>query len=106
MDAMCGQSSSHCDGLFRDFQPDLIHLNDGIQIHGMALLAARLSRKSAICHYRAFDPPLPIDRWLVTPGIDGWIFISQAVAEVQFAGPWATHDVGRSFQIRSTCRIR
>ena len=71
--------------IIRDFQPDLIHLNDGIQMSRHGALAARLSRRPAICHYRAFDPPLPIDRWLVTPGIDGWIFISQAVAEVQFA---------------------
>ena len=71
--------------IIRDFKPDLIHLNDGIQMSRHGALAARLSRRPAICHYRAFDPPLPVDRWLVTPGIDGWIFISQAVAEVQLA---------------------
>ena len=48
--------------IIRDFQPDLIHLSDGIQMSRHGALAARLSRRPAICHYRAFDPPLPIDR--------------------------------------------
>ncbi len=71
--------------IIRRFQPNLIHLNDGIQMVRHGALAARLSRRPAICHYRAFDPPLPIDRAVTTSGITGWIFISQAVAEAQFA---------------------
>lgn len=77
--------------VIKDFRPDLIHLNDGIQMIRHGALAARLSRRPAICHYRAFDPPLPIDRALVTPGIAGWIFISQAVADAQFAAMRRPH---------------
>ena len=71
--------------IIHEFQPDLIHLNDGIQMVRHGALAARLSRRPAICHYRAFDPPLSIDRVVAAPGIAGWVFISQAVAEAQFA---------------------
>ncbi len=71
--------------IIRDFQPDLVHLNTGIPLIREGLLAARITRTPAICHCRTFATPSADDnRWLL-PGLQGLIFISQAVADAHLA---------------------
>lgn len=64
-------------------QPDLVHLNDNLPLCRPAAIAAWRARRPAICHCRSFDPPAPLDNWLLAPRLAGLIFISQAVAEVE-----------------------
>jgi len=67
--------------LMQRFQPHLVHLNDVISLNHAGALASRRAGLAAICHCRSFDLATPAEaRWLL-PGIDGMIFISQAIAQ-------------------------
>lgn len=69
----------------RQQRPQLVHLNDILPLHRPAAAAARLARVPAICHCRSFVTATPADnRWL-TPGLEGMIFISQAIAAAHLA---------------------
>ena len=69
----------------RQYRPQLVHLNDILPLHRPAAVAARLTRVPAICHCRSFVTATPADnRWL-TPGLEGMIFISQAIAAAHLA---------------------
>lgn len=71
--------------VLRTFQPDLVHLNDILPLNQAGALACRLSHTPAICHCRSFETASPTDiRWLL-PGIEGMIFISQAIATTHLA---------------------
>lgn len=65
--------------LFRQVQPDLIHLNDTLPAHNASLLAAIRNRTPAVVHVRAFTPYTLFDRWLAGRPI-GYLCISQAIA--------------------------
>ncbi|MFZ2488457.1 MAG: glycosyltransferase family 4 protein [Anaerolineae bacterium] len=71
--------------VLRSFQPDLVHLNDIIPLNQAGALACRLTQTPAICHCRSFETASNSDiRWLL-PGIDGMVFISQAIATTHLA---------------------
>lgn len=69
------------EAVIQRFQPDLVHLNDNLTLCRPAALAARRTRRPALCHSRSFDPPQALDNWLLAPKLAGLIFISQAVAQ-------------------------
>jgi len=73
--------------LFRQLQPDLIHLNDSLPAHQASLLAAIWNRTPAVVHVRAFTPHAPFDRWLASRPV-GYLCISQAIAH------WLQQQVG------------
>lgn len=68
--------------LLTRLQPDLVHLNDIVPVSRAAILAASWLRRPIVCHVRALDPLTWFDRWL-TRRVDGFIYISQAVADQQ-----------------------
>ncbi len=71
--------------IMRAFRPHLVHLNDVLPLNRPGLIASRSAGLPAICHCRSFDTATPADnRWLL-PGVNGMIFISQAIAEAHLA---------------------
>lgn len=69
----------------RTFRPHLVHLNDVLSLNHAGALASRSAGVTTICHCRSFDVAAPAEvRWLL-PGVDGMIFISQAIAEAHLA---------------------
>ncbi len=67
------------------FRPHLVHLNDVLPLNHAGALASRSAGVATICHCRSFDLATPAEtRWLL-PGIDGMIFISQAIATAHLA---------------------
>ena len=68
--------------LLAPVQPDLVHLNDIVPVSRAGILAASWLRRPIVCHVRALDPLTWTDRRL-TRRVDGFIFISQAVADQQ-----------------------
>lgn len=71
-------------GLMRRLQPDLVHLNDIIPVSRAGIIAAASLGIPIVCHVRALDPLTWLDRYL-SRWVDGFIYISQAVAEQQRA---------------------
>lgn len=71
--------------VIRRFDPQLLHLNDAIPLMRHGILAGRLTGVPAICHCRSFLAPTSGDNRLLVPGLDGLIFISEAVAKSQLA---------------------
>lgn len=71
--------------IIASFRPHLVHLNDVLSLNQAGALASRSAGVPAICHCRSFDLATPAEtRWLL-PGIDGMIFISQAIAQAHLA---------------------
>jgi glycosyltransferase involved in cell wall biosynthesis len=71
--------------VMRSFRPHLVHLNDILPLNRPGAMASRSAGLPAVCHCRSFAAAAPSDiRWLL-PGVDGMIFISQAIAEVHLA---------------------
>ncbi len=71
--------------IMRSFRPHLVHLNDTLPLNRPGAMASRSAGLPAICHCRSFDTAASSDnRWLL-PGIDGMIFISQAIAAAHLA---------------------
>lgn len=68
--------------LLAPVQPDLVHLNDIVPVSRAGILAASWLQRPIVCHVRALDPLTWTDRWL-TRRVDGFIYISQAVADQQ-----------------------
>lgn len=69
----------------RSFRPHLVHLNDVLPLNRPGAMAGRSAGLPTICHCRSFATATPADnRWLL-PGVDGMIFISQAIAQVHLA---------------------
>ena len=67
------------------FRPALVHLNDILPLNRPGALAARTLGLPIVCHCRAFATAEAVDnRWLL-PGVQGMIFISQAVAQAHLA---------------------
>ena len=62
--------------------PDLVHFNDIVPVSRAGILAASWLHRPIVCHVRALDPLTWFDRWL-TRRVDGFIYISQAVADQQ-----------------------
>jgi glycosyltransferase involved in cell wall biosynthesis len=71
-------------GLMRRLQPDLVHLNDIIPVSRAGIIAAASLGIPIVCHVRALDPLTWLDRHL-SRWVDGFIYISQAVAAQQRA---------------------
>lgn len=71
-------------GLMRRLLPDLVHLNDVIPVSRAGIIAAASLGIPIVCHVRALDRLTWLDRWL-SHAVDGFIFISQAVAQQQRA---------------------
>ncbi len=71
--------------IMSSFRPDLVHLNDALVLNRPGAMASRSLGLPALCHCRSFDLATAADnRWLA-PGIDGMIFISQAIAQAHLA---------------------
>jgi glycosyltransferase involved in cell wall biosynthesis len=71
--------------IMRSFRPHLVHLNDVLPLNRSGVMASRSVGLPVVCHCRSFDTATPADtRWLL-PGVDGMIFISQAIAQVHLA---------------------
>lgn len=70
--------------LMQQLGPDLVHLNDIIPVSRAGILAAASLGVPVVCHVRALDPLTWLDRWL-SRWVDGFVFISQAVARQQQA---------------------
>ncbi len=69
----------------RSFRPHLVHLNDVLPLNRPGAMASRSAGLPALCHCRSFDTATPADtRWLL-PGVEGMIFVSQAIAQVHLA---------------------
>lgn len=68
--------------LLAPLQPDLVHLNDIVPVSRAGILAASWLQRPIVCHVRALEPLTWADRWL-TRRVDGFIYISQAVADQQ-----------------------
>jgi glycosyltransferase involved in cell wall biosynthesis len=69
----------------RSFRPHLVHLNDVLPLNRPGAMASRSAGLPAVCHCRSFAAATPSDsRWLL-PGVDGMVFISQAIAEAHLA---------------------
>ena len=71
--------------IMRSFRPHLVHLNDVLPLNRPGVMASRSVGLPVVCHCRSFATATPADnRWLL-PGVDGMIFISQAIAEAHLA---------------------
>ena len=70
--------------LMRTVQPDLVHLNDIIPVSRAGIIAAAALGIPIVCHVRALDPLTWLDRWL-SRWVNGFVYISQAVADQQQA---------------------
>jgi glycosyltransferase involved in cell wall biosynthesis len=71
--------------IIRSFRPHLVHLNDVLPLNRPGAMASRSAGLPVICHCRSFATATPADnRWLL-PGVNGMIFISQAIAQVHLA---------------------
>jgi len=71
--------------IMRSFRPHLVHLNDVLPLNRPGAMASRSVGLPVVCHCRSFATATPGDnRWLL-PGVDGMIFISQAIAEAHLA---------------------
>ena len=69
----------------RSFRPHLVHLNDVLSLNHAGALASRSAGLPMICHCRSFAATTSGEaRWLL-PGVDGMIFISQAIARAHLA---------------------
>lgn len=67
------------------FRPHLVHLNDILPLNRPGAMASRSAGLPLVCHCRSFATATPSDiRWLL-PGVDGMIFISQAIAGAHLA---------------------
>ena len=60
-------------------RPALLHLNDALPLVRAGVLAARRAGVPCLAHVRSFTPLNEFDRWLARR-VDGYIFISEAVA--------------------------
>ncbi len=70
------------EGVLRRERPALVHLNDAVPVARPGVLAAWRARIPCLAHVRAFTPLNACDRWLARR-VDGFVFISQAVADYQ-----------------------
>ena len=71
--------------ILRSFRPHLVHLNDVLPLNRPGAMASRSAGLPVVCHCRSFDTATPAEiRWLL-PGVDGMIFISQAIAAAHLA---------------------
>lgn len=66
--------------IFKDRRIDLIHNNNGLPFDRAAVTASWLAGVNQVCHFRAFAPLSPIDRWLARK-VQAHICVSQAVKE-------------------------
>jgi glycosyltransferase involved in cell wall biosynthesis len=71
--------------IMRSFRPHLVHLNDVLPLNWPAAMASRSACLPVVCHCRSFDTGTPAERRWLLPGVDGMIFISQAIAQVHLA---------------------
>ncbi len=70
--------------LMRTMLPDLVHFNDIIPVSRAGIIAAASLGVPIVCHVRALDGLTWLDRWL-SHWVNGFIYISQAVADQQRA---------------------
>ncbi len=66
-----------------EYDPALVHLNDSLPLVRHGVLAAWRARRPVLVHSRSLVAPSAYDRLLLTPRLNGMIFISQAVAQHQ-----------------------
>ena len=59
---------------------DLIHNNNGLPFDRATVTAGWLARVSQVCHFRAFTPLSPVDRWLARR-VQSHICVSEAVKQ-------------------------
>jgi glycosyltransferase involved in cell wall biosynthesis len=73
------------------FRPHLVHLNDVLALNHAGALASRSAGLPMICHCRSFAATTSGEaRWFL-PGVEGMIFISQAIARAHLAAAPALH---------------
>jgi glycosyltransferase involved in cell wall biosynthesis len=70
--------------VMRACQPDLVHLNDVVEVSRAGIMAAHAARVPALCHVRALSERTHYDR-MISHWLSGFVCISQAVARHESA---------------------